>query len=160
MKAEIIYYEPVEITVGPVKLTVLRIARREEVEIGEEKDVSRLYDKLTRIVSEARKRGRNLIVEARVSSEGKEAVYAESTLEGAKTLIYYRPARLRAVTVVREGPGGSNLATRHQVTREMYVYEGKVEVKDPEGKVKFVIIETDDGKRLLRKGEFTVVAKR
>ena len=154
-KATIVYYEPVEVTVGPVRLLALRKTRVEEVGVGRvSEDVSKLEERLAAVVERARKRGRNMVIEARLSTGKREAYYAESTLEGVEALLYYRPARLTAVTVVREGEGGRLLPTRHAVDKELYVYEGWVWVRDPT--VRFVIIETVDGKRLLRRGEFHV----
>jgi len=154
VRAELRYYEPVEASVGPVRFTALRLAKREEVEVGGASDIDRLYDELAKVVTGARKRGRNLVVEARVSLGDREVVYSDSSIEGAETLLYYRPARLRAVTVVEEGPGGSLLQRRYEVGGEVYVYEGRVRVRSD--KIRFVIFETVEGRRLLRRGEFRV----
>ncbi len=155
MKAKLIYYEPIEVQLGPVRLTLLRKTREEEVEIGDEKDVDRLYERLSRLVAEARKRHRNVIIEARVKHGDRELYYAESSMEGGgSTLLYYRPARIQAITIVRE-MGSGYVRERRPVSQEAYVYEGRVYAQDP--KIAFIIVETVDGKRVVRRSEFTSV---
>ncbi len=153
MKAKLVYYEPVEVQLGSVRLTVLRKTREEEVEIGDERDMDRLYERLSRLVAEARRKHRNVIIEARVKHGDRELYYAESSMEeGGSTLLYYRPARLQAVTIVRE-TGSGYVRERRPVSQEAYVYEGRVYTQDP--KIAFIIIETVDGKRVVRRSEFT-----
>ncbi len=152
VKAELRYYEPVEITVGPVRFTALRLCKREETPVSSSADIDKLYDELTRIVTAARKKRRNIMVEARVVVGDREVVYSDSNIEGAKALLYYRPARLKAVVIIEEGPGGALLSRRYSVGGDVYVFEGRVVVRD--NKIRFVVFETEEGKRLLRRGEF------
>ena len=153
------YYEPVEVEVGPVRLLALRVTRREERELSDvSEDISKLEERLARIVADARRRGREVVVEAKLELGGKEVYYAESTLSGVEAVLYYRPARLTTVGVIREAGGGLHLQ-KWSVGQELYVYEGWVRVRDPEGRTKFVVIETVDGKRVLRPKEFRVVRR-
>ncbi len=158
-KLTLTYYEPVEVEVGPVRLLALRVAKREERVLKDVSgDVSALEERLASIVADARRRGRGVVVEARLALGGREVYYAESTLSGVEAVLYYRPARLTAVGVIREA-GGSLHLQRWSVDRELYVYEGWVRVRDPEGRTRFVVIETVDGKRVLRPKEFRVVRR-
>ncbi len=153
---EVEYFKPVVVELGPVRLEAYERVKTEKIKLdylSESEAVDKVYDILVNVVERYRSDKEPRLIEVRARVKQGEIVAATLTKSMSQTagvLLFPRPVKLLRLGVKEE----SKPLIWFTPEKDLYVFHGRISLPET---VEYIVLDTEEGLRVLTRNEVTDV---